>query len=141
MLDICDEHELQPTVLYLQSNGKIERWQRSLESEFIRLTTPLFLEDAQRLGRQFVVIYNVQRWHSAIGYITPQDKLEGREAVVLAEWKRKLAEAGASRARLRQLAHSEGLPGTYLRAQECTLQTQHSILLRRGETPVHAEPT
>ena len=88
--------------------GKIERRQKSLKSECVRPTTPLSLGDAQRVGRKFVEIYNMQRLHSTIGHIAPQDKLEGREELIFAERKRKLAEA---RARLRQSAHSEKLPG------------------------------
>ena len=34
---------------YPQSNGKIERWHRSLKSECIRPGVPLSLEDARRL--------------------------------------------------------------------------------------------
>lgn len=37
--------------------------------------------------------YNQERLHSAIGYVTPKDKLEGREPVIFAERKRKLATA------------------------------------------------
>ena len=37
--------------------------------------------------------YNQERLHSAIGYVTPKDKLEGREPVIFAERKRKLAAA------------------------------------------------
>ena len=51
--------------------------------------------------------YNQVRLHSAIGYVTPQDKLEGRELVIFAERKRKLA---AVRKR-RSLAHSHAEAG------------------------------
>jgi len=93
---------------YPQSNGKIKRWHRSVKSECIRPTTPLTLEDAQRVVRKFVTTYNTQRLHSAIGYITPQDKLEGREELIFAERKHKLAEAREAGAhRRRQSFHSE----------------------------------
>ena len=39
--------------------------------------TPLSLEDAQRLVAGYVRHYNEVRLHSAIGYITPADKLAG----------------------------------------------------------------
>ncbi len=78
---------------YPQSNGKIERWHRSLKSECIRPGTPLSLEDARRLVGEYVDPYHTVRLHSAIGYVTPQDKLEGRETVIFAERDRKLAEA------------------------------------------------
>ncbi len=37
--------------------------------------------------------YNTVRLHSAIGYVTPQDKLEGRETAIFAERDRKLEAA------------------------------------------------
>ena len=41
----------------------------------------------------YVTHYNTVRLHSAIGYVTPNDKLEGREAAIFAQRDRKLAEA------------------------------------------------
>jgi transposase InsO family protein len=76
---------------YPESNGKIERWHQSLKSEWLRKKTPLSLEEARRLVAEFVTYYNETRLHSAIGYVAPKDKLEGREAVILAERDRKLA--------------------------------------------------
>ena len=63
---------------YPQSNGKIERWHGSLKAEAIRPQTPLSLEDARRIVGWFVEEYNTKRLHSAIGYVTPKDRLEGR---------------------------------------------------------------
>jgi hypothetical protein len=37
------------------------------------------------------------RLHSAIGYVTPQAKLEGRERAIFAERQRRLAQARAAR--------------------------------------------
>jgi transposase InsO family protein len=39
---------------YPQSNGKIERWHKSLKGECIRPGTPLSLEDARRLVEGYV---------------------------------------------------------------------------------------
>ena len=44
------------------------------------------------------------RLHSAIGYLTPKDKLEGRERQVFAERDRKLEEARQQRQLRRQSA-------------------------------------
>jgi len=63
-----------------QSNGKLERWHKSLKSECIRPLTPLTLEDARSLIQTYVDRYNTVRLHSAIGYVTPQDMLAGRQA-------------------------------------------------------------
>lgn len=54
---------------YPQSNGKIERWHKSLKGECIRPGTPLSLEDARRLVEGYVEYYNDFRLNSAIGYI------------------------------------------------------------------------
>ncbi len=85
-----------------QSNGKIERWHKTLKGESIRVSVPLSLEDARRIVSDYVTHYNTVRLHSAIGYITPKDKLEGRDEAIFAMRDRKLAEARERRARLRQ---------------------------------------
>jgi len=82
---------------YPQSNGKMERWFKTAKGECIRVKTPLSWEDARRLLAEFVAHYNTVRLHSAIGYVTPADKLAGREEAIRAERKRKLAEAEARR--------------------------------------------
>jgi len=91
---------------YPQSNGKLERWHKSLKSECIRPGTPLSLEDARRLVAGYVEHYNTVRLHSAIGYVAPADKLAGREPAIFAERDRKLDEARARRRVDRQAARS-----------------------------------
>jgi len=87
---------------YPQSNGKIEHWHKSLKSECIRPGTPLSLEDARRLVGRYVGHYNDVRLHSGISYVTPKDKLEGRDEAIFAERERKLAEARERRRRRRE---------------------------------------
>jgi len=87
---------------YPQSNGKIERWHQSLKKECIRPKCPLSLEDARRIVGDFVDHYDTKRLHSSIGYITPKDKLEGREKEIFAERDRKVQEARESRKISRQ---------------------------------------
>ena len=82
---------------YPQSNGKKERWYRTLKSECIRPKTPLSLEEARRIVAEFVEYYNTRRLHSAIGYITPIDKLNGRELEIFASRDNKLDQARARR--------------------------------------------
>ena len=43
---------------YPQSNGKIERWHKSLKQECIQPLTPLTLDDARRLLQAYVDRYN-----------------------------------------------------------------------------------
>jgi putative transposase len=87
---------------YPQSNGKIERWYKTVKGECIRLRVPLSLEDARRIVAEYVRYYNDVRLHSAIGYITPKDRLEGRHQAIFAERDRKLAEARERRKQRRQ---------------------------------------
>jgi len=88
---------------YPQSNGKIERWHKSLKTECIRPKTPLSLEDARRVVDDFVTHYNRVRLHAAIGYVTPYDMLQGRQAQIHAERDRKLQAAREERQQRRQL--------------------------------------
>ena len=82
---------------YPQSNGKLERWHGSLKRECIRRACPASLEEARRRVTNFVTHYNHVRLHSAIGYLTPADKLNGLEKVIFAERDRKLEEARTRR--------------------------------------------
>jgi len=63
---------------YPQSNGKIERFHQTLKNESIRQQVPLSLENAIKIVGKFIEKYNSQRLHSAIGYITPNDKMAGK---------------------------------------------------------------
>jgi putative transposase len=89
---------------YPQSNGKIERWHKSLKSECIRPGTPLSLEDARRLVDGYVEDYNNVRLNSATGYITSKDVLAGRQQEIHAERDRKLEAARQQRPSRRQQA-------------------------------------
>ena len=104
---ICGMTHVRTSPYYPQSNGKIERWHGSLKSECIRPGTPLSLEDAQHMTGQYIERYNNQRLHSAIGYVTPRDKLEGREQQIFQERDRKLQEAREQRKARRQAAREQ----------------------------------
>jgi putative transposase len=93
---------------YPQSNGKIERWHKSLKADCIRPGVPLSLEDGRRLVSGFVEHYNTVRLHSAIGYITPADNLSGKEAAIFAARDQKLLLARENRKtkRNQHYAHS-----------------------------------
>lgn len=96
---------------YPQSNGKIERWHKSLKAEAIRPKTPLSLEDARRVVTGFVEEYNERRLHSAIGYVTPRTKLEGREEEIFRQRDARLEAAREERARTRRLAREAMMGG------------------------------
>jgi putative transposase len=82
---------------YPQSNGKIERWNKSIKSECIRPGVPLSVEDAEHLIAQYIQVYNEKRLHSSLGYITPKAMLDGRSAEIHAERDRKLEQARRQR--------------------------------------------
>jgi hypothetical protein len=86
---------------YPQSNGKLERYHGTIKSECIRPKTPLCVEDARRVVGGYVQHYNDVRLHSAIGYVTPRDKLQGREKQVFALRDRRLEQARERRRRKR----------------------------------------
>jgi transposase InsO family protein len=91
---------------YPQSNGKIERYHRTIKSECIRKGVLLSLDDAREVVAVFVKHYNTVRLHSSIGYIAPADKLNGREQQIFKDRASKLKQARAARKtkRLKQAA-------------------------------------
>ena len=92
---------------YPQSNGKLERFHKTIKGECIRVLVPLSLDDARRIVTDYVEHYNHVRLHSAIGYVTPNDKLLGHDEAIFAERDRKLAEARQRRKQLRQTRHEQ----------------------------------
>jgi transposase InsO family protein len=91
---------------YPQSNGKIERWHKTLKQESIRPHCPVSLEDARRIVNEYVEYYNNVRLHSAIGYVAPIVKLESREKQIFNERDEKLAAAREMRKSKREAKRS-----------------------------------
>ena len=94
---------------YPQSNGKIERWHRTIKGDCIRTETPLSLEDARRIVARYVEHDNTVRLPSALGYLTPKDKLEGRAKEIFAARDRQLEQARERRKAKRQAARAAAL--------------------------------
>lgn len=67
---------------YPQSNGKLERFHRTIKADGIRPGQPNTIEEARALVARFVDHYNDVRLHSAIGYIAPTDFMAGRAAEI-----------------------------------------------------------
>ena len=95
---------------YPQANGKIERWHKTLKQDAIRVRPPGSAEEGHRLIDGFVHHYNFHRLHSAIGYVTPADRLAGRHEAIWAERDRRLEAARERRRLLRQLARQASGP-------------------------------
>jgi len=81
------------------------------------------LEEARNVVEGFVGYYNNERLHSALGYITPKDKLEGRELIIFADRDRKLEQA-RERRKVRRSASEKSL----------TRPDQIEIIQPAGET-------
>ena len=120
---------------YPQSNGKIERWHQSLKRECIRPGTPLSIDDARRIVAGYVEHYNNVRLHSAIGYVAPRDKLEGRDKQIFSERDRKLDSAREQR-RLRRKANQGQDPATIPREYDKLNPPSETETGSAGKQPV-----
>ena len=109
-IKICGMTHVRTSPYYPQSNGKIERWHGTIKRECIRPGTPLSLEDARRIVAKYIEYYNTERLHSALGYVTPRDKLEGRDKEIFAARDRKLEAAREARKQRRKNLDTNGLP-------------------------------
>lgn len=79
-------------------NAWIESWFRILKYDWLRYKDYVSFDELKRIISRFVVVYNTQRYHGAIGYVTPHQKHYGQaEEILNARAKRKCL------ARLRRL--------------------------------------
>ena len=96
-IKLCGMDQTFTSPYYPQSNGKIERWHKELKQTCIRPSQPRNLEEARASIASFIEDYNYQRLHSAIGYVTPYDKLLGLDTDLKVERIRKLTAAKEKR--------------------------------------------
>jgi hypothetical protein len=80
-----------------QSNGKLERFNRTLKVEHVRRSAYVDDDDARIRMAGWLAYYNSERLHSAIWYLTPNDVFYGRTASRLAERREKLHTAYITR--------------------------------------------
>jgi transposase InsO family protein len=73
-----------------QSNGKLERFNRTLKSEHVRRTAYVDYQDACVRMARWIAYYNGERLHGAIRYLTPDDVFNGGADGRLAERREKL---------------------------------------------------
>ena len=152
---ICGMTHVRTSPYYPQSNGKIERYHRTLKGDCIRPKVPLSKDDALRVVGEFVREYNEERLHSALGYVTPKDMLEGRQAEIHAARDQKLSEARERRAQERQeqrrmrvaeqspacytvesRSEDKALPGGNLSAESMPMARDGGVLTRIPAMPV-----
>jgi putative transposase len=82
---------------YPESNGKMERFYKTIKGECIRRSSFLSISDARRIIADFIVYYNHKRLHSALDYIAPMDKLNGKHEEIMKMRYEKLALARTKR--------------------------------------------
>jgi putative transposase len=82
---------------YPQSNGKIERFHGSIKGECVKRKALTSKEQAEAVIGAYIDHYNNKRLHSAIGYVAPVDKLEGRDGAIREERAAKLHTALTAR--------------------------------------------
>ena len=87
---------------YPQSNGKIERWHKTLKADAVRPAQPRTLEQARDVVARFVDHYNRVRLHSAVGYVAPLDFMAGKAPAIWAGRDKKLEAARELRRQRRQ---------------------------------------
>lgn len=89
--------EIPTMVRHPESNGRIERYHRSVREEAFGDTKADNFYQARELLAEWVRYYSEERLHSALKYLRPVDYYWGNPEALLAERKRKLREAAARR--------------------------------------------
>jgi len=69
---------IRTSIAYPQSNGKIERYHRTIHEECLMRKSLIDLDDARKQIANFIEYYNTKRLHSSLFYLTPDDFLNGR---------------------------------------------------------------
>lgn len=68
---------IKTSIAYPQSNGKIERFHRTIQEEHLRNSSMINLNDARKQIDEYIEFYNTKRLHSSLYYLTPKDYLDG----------------------------------------------------------------
>ena len=99
-LDLITKLELRETStspFHPQSNGKVERFHKTLKAEEVRRDAYQDYSDAKRKMSDWINYYNSERLHSAIGFLTPDEVFAGKMEERLAERRTKLYNATRER--------------------------------------------
>ncbi|WP_295104046.1 IS3 family transposase [uncultured Candidatus Kuenenia sp.] len=100
-LKLLELQHIRTSVAYPQSNGKIERYHRTIHQDCLMKTSLINLDDARKQISSYIDYYNNKRLHSSLFYLTPEDFLIDRVEEKLKVRERKLKEAKLKRIEVR----------------------------------------
>ena len=92
---------IRTSVAYPQSNGKIERYHRTVNEECLSKTSLVDLEDARKQVAGYIEFYNSKRLHSSLYFLTPEDFLFNRVEEKLKVRENKITKARLNRVEVR----------------------------------------
>jgi putative transposase len=72
-LSLVELTHVRTSVAYPQSNGKIERFNKTIKNECLTTRSFLDFDDATKQIKSYIDFYNTKRLHSALLYLTPED--------------------------------------------------------------------
>ena len=96
-LKLVGLQHIRTSIAYPQSNGKIERYHRTIHEECLATKSLINLDDARKQVAQYIGHYNTKRLHSSLFYLTPDDFLNSRIFEKLEERNTKLLLAKKAR--------------------------------------------
>lgn len=96
-LRFVELQHIRTSIAYPQSNGKIERYHRTISEECLRKKSLINLEDARNQITEYIQYYNTERLHSSLYYLTPEDFLFNRVKEKINLREAKLIEAKQNR--------------------------------------------
>lgn len=96
-LEFCQMTHVLTSPYYPQSDGKIERWHKSLKVECIRTGVPLSLDHVRQMVAAYVAYYNNERLDSTIGYVAPAAMMNGQAKEIWEKRQERLREARVAR--------------------------------------------
>jgi putative transposase len=96
-LKLVGLQHIRTSIAYPQSNGKIERYHRTVHEECLMKTSLISLDDARKQVTNYIEFYNTKRLHSSLYFLTPDDFLFDRIEVKLKIREDKLLKAKLNR--------------------------------------------